>query len=39
MIVVMTIFVLLPKLNIGIVKHNIEKDIEANVYLYTELEK
>lgn len=32
------IFIILPGLNFSVVKHNIEKDIEANVYLYTELE-
>lgn len=32
------VFFILPKLSIGIINNNIEKNIEANVYLYTEVE-
>lgn len=32
------VFYILPRLNIDIINHNINKNIEANVYLYTEIE-
>ena len=32
------VFFILPRLNIDIINHNIAKNIEANVYLYTEIE-
>lgn len=32
------VFIILPSLDIGIINNNIKKNIEANVYLYTEIE-
>jgi len=32
------IWMILPNLNINLIEHNIKKGIDANVYLYTELE-
>ena len=37
-VVLSFVFYILPKLNIEIINHNIHKDIDANVYLYTEIE-
>jgi len=38
LIVVSVVFGILPRLNIKLINHNIEKGIDANVYLYTEIE-
>ncbi len=37
-LVLSLVFIILPSLDIGIINHNIKKNIEANVYLYTEIE-
>jgi len=38
LLVFSVVFIILPSLDIGIINNNIEKNIEANVYLYTEIE-
>lgn len=37
-IIIFFIWGVLPNLNIGLVDNNIKKEIEANVYIYTEIE-
>jgi len=36
-IIFIIIFFILPSLDIEIINHNIKKDIDANVYLYSEI--
>ncbi len=36
-IIFVLLFFILPELDIVVVKHNLEKGIEANVYIYSEI--
>ena len=37
-IIIIFIWFIMPNLNIALINNNIKKDIEANAYLYTEIE-